>query len=196
MIALKVEPKFLQVSVLFFLLMAVFCGNVRGAATTEEISRWLDSHNQYRSQHQVDPVSWSTEVAASAQAYADTCPTGHSQSGYGENLAWGYPSIESVVTAWYDEETDYDYNDPGFSSGTGHFTQVVWKGTTEIGCALTTDCPSWSRTWVCQYNPPGNYIGQFAENVFPIYEAPPPVNEPTGGSSNSFVAVINFLLKD
>ncbi len=162
----------------FFILLTCFISltgsNVWGAASADEIRQWLDSHNQYRLKHQVAPVSWSNTVAASAQAYADTCPNGHSQSGYGENMAWGYPSITSVVTAWYEEEEEYDYSNPGFSGTTGHFTQVVWKGTTEIGCALKTQCGGWPTTWVCQYNPPGNYYGQFAQNVFPPKASPPP----------------------
>lgn len=140
------------------------------AATPAEIQEWLQAHNNYRTLHGVPPVTWSDTVAASAQAYADTCPSGHSGSVYGENLAWAsYTMGESgVVQLWYDEEPLYDYNNPGFSYDTGHFTQVVWKGTSEIGCGFASGCGGgWPNVWVCQYNPPGNYIGQFAENVFP-----------------------------
>lgn len=77
-------------------------------------------------------------------------------------------SIINVVDGWYGEEALYDYINPRFSAKTGHFTQVVWKGTTEIGCGYVSGCPgSWPNIWVCQYNPPGNYIGLFGENVFP-----------------------------
>jgi len=140
------------------------------AATDSEIQQWLDSHNSKRQLHQVGPVTWSATVAASAQNYANTCPDGHSSSGYGENLAWAsYPaSIETVVSWWYSEESKYDYANPGWQPEAGHFTQMVWKGTTEIGCGMAL-CSSgdWSHVWVCQYNPPGNVIGAFAENVFP-----------------------------
>lgn len=152
------------------------------AATQEEIQEWLQAHNNYRTLHGVPSVSWSETVATSAQAYADTCPTSHSSLGYGENLAWASPAsynpgISAIVQWWYDEEPDYDYNDPGFSSETGHFTQVVWKGTTEIGCGFATGCSTSNRAnvWVCQYNPPGNYLGRFADNVFP----PDPGSSPT-----------------
>ena len=68
---------------------------------------------------------------------------------------------------WYDEELDYNYNTPGFSNDTGHFTQIVWKATTEIGCSSGVGCGSdLSHVWVCHYNQPGNYIGKFIENVF------------------------------
>ena len=153
-------------------------------ATASEIQQWLDNHNSKRQLHQVGPVTWSATVAASAQNYANTCPDGHSGSGYGENLAWAtYPaSIETVTSWWYSEESQYDYANPGWQSGTGHFTQMVWKGTTEIGCGMA-QCSSGNRgypyVWVCQYNPPGNVIGAFAENVFPPLTQPDPAPQPS-----------------
>jgi uncharacterized protein YkwD len=158
-------------------------------ASLQEIEQWVHYHNQYRLKHQVAPVTWSATVAKSAQAFADECPQNHSNSGYGENLAWGYPSIRSVVTAWYSEEQSYNYNAPGFSATTGHFTQVVWKGTKEIGCALRKECSGWPTTWVCQYSPPGNYIGQFAQNVFPAIPTTTPQGSPT-------LAVTTLLLEE
>ena len=61
------------------------------------------------------------------------------QGSYGENLAKGYGDWKSAITAWYDEVSDYDYSNPGFSSSTGHFTQLVWVGTTKLGCGVA-DC--------------------------------------------------------
>jgi uncharacterized protein YkwD len=138
------------------------------SATSAEIDQWLQAHNEYRSLHGVPPVTWSETVAASAQRWADTCPSGH--SGSGENITWANYVVESpkVVKGWYDEERLYDYNNPGFSKDTGHFTQVVWKSTAQIGCGYKIGCGGeWPNVWVCQYNPAGNVIGQFADNVFP-----------------------------
>lgn len=70
---------------------------------------------------------------------------------------------------WGNERLKYDYNNPGFSSATGHFTQVVWKQSTNLGCG-------WKRCHggsgkangyyvVCRYTPPGNYQGRFKKNV-------------------------------
>ncbi len=135
--------------------------------------QWLDAHNNYRTTHGVPSVTWSSTVAASAQAWANTCPAGHSPRPprtYGENIAYATytQAAQNVTTRWYDEEPLYDYNNPGFSSATGHFTQVVWKNTTQIGCGCRHDCSgTWQSVCVCQYNPPGNIIGQFAANVLP-----------------------------
>lgn len=69
---------------------------------------------------------------------------------------------------WYDEINYYNFNNPGFGQKTGHFTQVVWLGTTDLGCGLAI-----SKTnkiyGSCNYSPSGNYIGadQFRKNVLP-----------------------------
>ncbi|QDZ19012.1 putative cysteine-rich secretory protein [Chloropicon primus] len=124
----------------------------------------LDKHNEYRRKHGVPLLAWSDEVARSAQSHADRCVFAHSLgAGYGENLAWGHQDIEKAIKDWYDEIALYNYNSPGFGMGTGHFTQVVWKGTQEVGCARG-NCPG-QNLWTCQYSPAGNVMGAFAENV-------------------------------
>jgi len=145
---------------------------------------WVAVHNEYRTLHQVGPVVWSASLAASAQAWANTCPSGHSSGNYGENIYWSTDwsdDARDVIGAWYSEEKAYDYNNPGFSPATGHFTQLVWKATTAIGCGMATGCATalLPNVWVCQYSPPGNVIGQFADNVFPPKQ-PAPTPTPTG----------------
>ena len=57
---------------------------------------------------------------------------------FGENLAMSTNpnrADDYATVNWYDEIIDYDYNNPGFSMATGHFTQVVWVGTKKVGCA-------------------------------------------------------------
>lgn len=60
---------------------------------------------------------------------------------YGENVYYAMnfdPSAEQCVKSWYDEIKNYNYSKPGFSSKTGHFTQVVWKDSIELGVGITT----------------------------------------------------------
>lgn len=54
---------------------------------------------------------------------------------------------------WYNEVKDYDYSKPGFSMKTGHFTQVVWKGTKRVGCGRTA-CNGHPLI-TCEYAPAG-----------------------------------------
>ncbi len=192
MTAAEKKLSFLQSLCAVVIVLYASCFTSAHAASPAQIQEWLQAHNSYRALHSTPGVIWSAEVAGSAQAYADTCPTSHSGSGYGENLAWATYDMgrTAVVKMWYDEETKYDYTDPGFSTETGHFTQVVWKGTTEIGCGFKTGCTNgWENVWVCQYNPPGNYIGRFAENVLPPVE-----NNPPPGGSVSQVPIHSLLL--
>lgn len=59
---------------------------------------------------------------------------------YGENIYYAFnfdPSAEHCVKSWYDEIKNYNFSKPGFSSQTGHFTQVVWKDSIELGVGIT-----------------------------------------------------------
>ncbi|CAM0143082.1 hypothetical protein VKS41_006158 [Umbelopsis sp. WA50703] len=128
----------------------------------------LDAHNAYRKLHSAPALKWNPTLAKYAQNWSNGCVFKHSGGQYGENLGEGYSSWKAVVDAWYDEAHLYDYSKPGFSEATGHFTQVVWVGTTEIGCGVTT-CSSLGGAplYTCSYNPPGNYLGEFQKNVLP-----------------------------
>lgn len=65
---------------------------------------------------------------------------------------------------WYEEIKDYSFNNPSFSSKTGHFTQVVWVGSREFGVAKATS-RNGAQYVVARYFPAGNVIGQFPDNV-------------------------------
>ncbi|WWD04273.1 hypothetical protein V865_002341 [Kwoniella europaea PYCC6329] len=129
-------------------------------------------HNDFRAQYGAGTVTWSTTLADYAKSHATACNMEHTNGPYGENLAAGAGggyTITDGFNAWADEASEYDPSNPQYS----HFTQVVWKATTEIGCAAVTcldgtifsDVGSDSLYIMCEYNPPGNVIGQFAENV-------------------------------
>jgi len=89
----------------------------------------------------------------------------------GENLAWNSnlntAKTEWATMAWYGELYDpgYDFSNPGFTSGTGHFTQVVWKDSQKLGCG------EYKGYITCRYFPAGNYLGRFEDNVFPRTES-------------------------
>jgi hypothetical protein len=50
---------------------------------------------------------------------------------------------------------------------TGHFTQLVWKNTERVGAGIAYNSDRTKVYVVAQYSPPGNYLGQFEENVLP-----------------------------
>jgi hypothetical protein len=76
-----------------------------------------------------------------------------------------HSSGKEMTESWYNECQKYDYHNPSYQPGTGHFTQVVWKGSQEVGFAQAKGA---SMTYaVAMYYPPGNYVGDFDRNVFP-----------------------------
>lgn len=144
------------------------------SALSPNAQTFITEHNRYRAQHCATPLTWSLRLAADAQAWADTlkakgCVFGHSGGKHGENLAAGTTGAlppEEVVRMWYEEVKLYDFGKPtGFSMETGHFTQVVWTDTTEVGCGMA-QCKG-NDIWVCQYERPGNWEGQFRQKVLP-----------------------------
>jgi Cysteine-rich secretory protein family len=132
------------------------------------IDSTLNSTNHFRDQHNATSLTWNTSLADAASSWASKCQWKHSGGPTGENLALGYPDMTSAIDAWGIERDLYDFNVPtGFSKATGHFTQLVWKDTTSVGCAAV-DCNSKNSlkgyVVVCEYWPPGNMVGQ--ENAF------------------------------
>ncbi|PFH46571.1 hypothetical protein AMATHDRAFT_69529 [Amanita thiersii Skay4041] len=134
----------------------------------------LANHNAARRQYGAKALTWNAGLYPGTLQWAKTCKFQHSnpQGRYGENLyaSTGNAGIKNAVDSWMAEASRYDYNHPGFSTATGHFTQVVWKSTTQVACAVA-NCPAGtifsqpSRYVVCRYTPPGNYAGQFQQNV-------------------------------
>lgn len=147
------------------------------AAAQADISQeMLSAHNALRAKHCSGPMVWSPALAEGAQKWANRlrdqlqCGLEHSTGrGVGENLSAGNPSAQAAVQGWYDEIKDYNFAQPGFSGATGHFTQVIWQGSTELGCAMA-QCANgqFQNVWVCNYGPAGNMQGDFPANVKPL----------------------------
>jgi len=147
----------------------------RVKVTTER--PWLEeavrAHNYYRKKHGVSKISLSDDLCQVAQAWANKIAAddkmAHSQNGFGENIHWSSGDVENgkrPVQHWYSEVKDYDYKkDADFQPGTGHFTQVVWKNSTELGIAKAKGASKGGTYVVAVYNPAGNFMGQLKDNV-------------------------------
>ena len=141
----------------------------RGEPESRAMAGMLAAHNAARHDAGVPPLGWSGALAASAQRWADTlrgrgCSLRHSgAAGVGENLAWASGqslSPAQVVAMWVGERRAFNAARNTCAPGAvcGHYTQVVWRDTKQVGCGLAS-CGS-SEIWVCQYAPPGNVVGQ------------------------------------
>jgi pathogenesis-related protein 1 len=137
----------------------------------------LAEHNRWRAEVGSPSLRWSAKLAGIAQGWSDhlkndSCGMYHSGNGYGENIyqataiMWSDgrrdfspKTAKDVVGAWGSEIKDYNYADNSCSGVCGHYTQLVWKDTKEVGCAMSV-CGDNGQIWVCSYSPPGNVVGQ------------------------------------
>ncbi|EGZ68335.1 PR-1-like protein [Neurospora tetrasperma FGSC 2509] len=134
-------------------------------------SALLNSTNFYRAQHNASAVIYNDTLSSFASHYLDKlglpssssssssssskskskssstttkCELTHSHGPYGENLALGCSDVQSCVEMWGDERAKYDFGSQAkFGEDTGHFTQLVWKDTTDVGCAARW-CQGWN----------------------------------------------------
>lgn len=139
-------------------------------------ARLLAAQNQARADMGVRPLQWNKQLAKDAKVWADKlAQTGkfeHSpdESGVepqGENLWAGTPGAyqpESMVGLWVAEKRDYKpgifpHNSrSGDVANVSHYTQIVWRETTHVGCSMTRGLRE--EVLVCRYSSPGNVMGQ------------------------------------
>lgn len=148
----------------------------------------LAAHNSYRSAVGSTALKWSDDLQSKAQKWADNlkaqgCNSSH--SGPGENLYYASAKRSAtskdsngnwiweenvqaiddkkVTDSWGSEKQWFDYSNNECNApdgeACGHYTQVVWKSSTEVGCGNAV-CGDSSQVWVCNYSPAGNVTGQ------------------------------------
>lgn len=160
---------------LFFAFVVAFTlGSSSLDQEDDQMKGMTDRHNFWRKKVGTAPLSWSPTLAAFAQAWAKElarrgCEMEHRPDGgqwdgskYGENIYWSSGMKNQpadVVDSWAGEIEFYDHSTGKCKGGVcGHYTQVVWKNTTQVGCGMAR-CGD-QEIWVCNYSPPGNYVGQ------------------------------------
>lgn len=131
-------------------------------------------HNRYRAEVNVPPLTWSDTLARNAQQWANQLAARggrtleHSEvRGEGENL-WmgtsGYFTYSDMVNGWGEEKQYFragvfpNVSTTGNWTDVGHYTQMVWRNTRQVGCGIAT--AGGNDILVCRYSPPGNYLRQ------------------------------------
>ncbi len=136
-----------------------------------------DLHNEVRATVGVAPLSWDSDLAAVAQAWAEKCSDNSSPEGLvdhnmnraadygssvGENIfgASSGATPAQAIELWRSELADYDYDSNTCAPGKacGHYTQIVWANSQLVGCGIhECDGLRFGSTIVCNYSPPGNF---------------------------------------
>jgi pathogenesis-related protein 1 len=159
----------------------VLSAGCKGAAadglTRAQADEIVRAHNAWRRRVGVPPVRWAADLAARAEARAGYlaahgCVMEHGPlpEDVGENLYLAGPlhtegrpdeqfavTATEVVDAWGAESADYSsvHDTCAANRQCGHYTQIVWTTTTEVGCGMSV-CPTLAQVWVCNYRPAGN----------------------------------------
>lgn len=161
-------------------------GGLRDESAMQSIL--LRAHNDERIAHGLPPLAWSADLANSAgRSAAALIATGdplaaHRRRGvvraYGENL-WlgsrGAYDYTHMVSRWLDERSHYangavpNISNSGNWADAGHYSQIIWRTTTRIGCAIASS--DRLDVLICQYDPPGNVAGYNALTGAPLIKA-------------------------
>lgn len=137
---------------------------------------------------------WNDQLATVAQGHADACVYEHNGERRDDYIAAGGENIyigENIAVhgttgtlasfetyakkqteAWWGEHKDWHYQpyQSGTINGAGHFTQIIWANTIEIGCGIAS-CPGILPGYtnaafgVCNYGPGGNYLNQYPYDI-------------------------------
>jgi hypothetical protein len=137
--------------------------------------RILSLHNAARADVGAPPLQWDPGLAVAAASYGPTLSRlgrlvhspRNGRENQRENLWMGQQGRfdpEDMVAAWTAEKSQFfpgqfpNVSRTGKWSDVAHYTQMIWKTTTHVGCAIYRD-----GTWdylICRYSPPGNRDGK------------------------------------
>jgi len=155
---------------------------VKSGVTPQQIQQILDAHNKLRAGEgaaNMEVLKWNAQLATLGQQWADRCNFEHGQPSFneqqvgykqmGQNL-WAHTDpakgVDAGVQAWFDEKADFTFDSLACRPGKmcGHYTQVVWSTSREVGCGLT-NCSEisgmkFANYLVCNYGPAGNWASQ------------------------------------
>uniref|UniRef100_A0A0D9VLY5 SCP domain-containing protein n=1 Tax=Leersia perrieri TaxID=77586 RepID=A0A0D9VLY5_9ORYZ len=135
-----------------------------------EAQQFVVPQTHLRAIQGLHPLTWSSDLAQQATRWAEqyrgNCASATAANGGGGvNVFRGYggeawqPS--DAVAAWAEEAQHYDYGSNACASGKecGHYKQMMWRDSQQVGCASVT-CASGETLMACHYEPQGNIMGQ------------------------------------
>jgi pathogenesis-related protein 1 len=154
----------------------------------QQIDAFVSAHNAARRSAlnpppspALPPVSWDAALAQSAYNYLIECVPNGSLVAHNANRSGDYQALggsgyvgeniyaasgkdatpQAAVDGWMSEASAYDYNANNEDATTGHYTQVVWRDSVRIGCAIVTcSAIKFPNTVLCDYAPGGNIVGE------------------------------------
>ncbi|HEX8625263.1 MAG TPA: CAP domain-containing protein [Allosphingosinicella sp.] len=138
--------------------------------------RLLAAHNRERGAAGVPALAWDPVLAAEARAWGEAlaasgefehAPDGDEEDPQGENL-WagtrGAYAPEEMVGGWIEEKKNFrpgrfpDNSLTGSLEDVGHYTQLMWRESDRVGCALAAGAEE--EVLVCRYRTAGNVVGE------------------------------------
>ena len=174
---MKISPVLFMMAIAFtsVAIAQTVPSNTGSRVNQQQAQSALEFHNKVRKDVGTPPLEWSVELASYAQVWADNLAkkncafehrphSGEFKQIHGENIFWGSAASYTVLDAsesWYSEIKDYKHGplrDDNWSVA-GHYTQMVWKSTTQVGIAQAV-CKGGEILIVANYDPAGNYMGQ------------------------------------
>jgi pathogenesis-related protein 1 len=162
-------------------------GGATNPLTQALIDGFVTAHNDARSgplnpmpSPALPPVTWDAVLADSVYNYAVRCQGANGLLSHNANRSADYQALggsgyvgeniygssgnnatpAAAMTLWMSEAADYDYASNNIGAA-GHYTQIVWRSSVRIGCAIV-DCPAltYHNTVICDYAPGGNINGE------------------------------------
>ena len=178
-----------------FLFLHLFLSFKSAKIDTNKLNQvLLAKHNEYRKKHGAPDLFLDNELIKLAQDYSavlayksdiySISPSGNknkNKENVGENIFTCTSILKTQcynedstkpVDDWYNEINNYNFNDPGFTLDTAHFTQLIWKSTTRLGCGASVRTDGVTYKVVCNYYTAGNIVdaNKYSENVLPVTE--------------------------
>ena len=138
--------------------------------------RALKIHNKFRKKHKAKDLNLNDELCEIANSIAEQCaenespehiPLLYNEEIIGENISIiknNNFNVEKIIENWYEEKNNYKFDSNKYINGTGHFTQLVWKSSKEVGFGFK-ESSNRNIYFVANYYPAGNIFNEFIENV-------------------------------